>query len=78
MGAAFSASPAAPEPHDRAMDLPETAAAWAVASAALVVLVLLDRRPYAPGRRNYVPLMMASLTAWMVLTGHLAKLLFGR
>jgi len=60
------------------MDLPETVAAWAVASAALVALILLDRRPYAPGRRNYVPLMMVSLTAWMVLTGHLAKLLFGR
>jgi hypothetical protein len=60
------------------MDLPETAAAWAVASAALVAFVLLDRRPYAPGRRNYVPLMMLSLTAWMVLSGHLARLLFGR
>jgi hypothetical protein len=60
------------------MDLPETVAAWAVASAALVAFILLDRRPYVPGRRSYVPLMFVSLTAWMVLTGHLANLLFGR
>jgi hypothetical protein len=60
------------------MELPETVAAWAVASAALVTCVLLDRRPYVPGRRSYVPLMFLSLTAWMVLTGHLARLLFGR
>jgi hypothetical protein len=60
------------------MDLPATVAAWAAASAALVTFILLDRRPYAPGKRNWVPLMILSLTAWMVLTGHLARLLFGR
>jgi hypothetical protein len=60
------------------MELPETAVAWAVATAALAVLILLDRRPYAPGRRNYIPLMMLSLTAWMVLTAHHARLLTGR
>ena len=56
------------------MDLPQTLAAWIAVSLVLAAAIALDRRPYAPGKRNYVPLMMVTLVAWMVLTGHLARL----
>ena len=58
------------------MDLPETVAAWTAASAVLLTGIVLDRRPYAPGKRNYVPLLMIALIVWMVLSAHLARLLF--
>jgi hypothetical protein len=50
----------------------------AVLGACLLVLlgaVVLDRRPYRPGRHNYIPLMIVALAASLVLTRHLLALL---
>ncbi|HEY3910363.1 MAG TPA: hypothetical protein VGM07_10770 [Stellaceae bacterium] len=41
----------------------------------LAVAVVLDRRPYRPGKRNYIPLMLLALAAGMVLGRHLLALL---
>jgi hypothetical protein len=37
--------------------------------------VVLDRRPYRPGRRNYIPIMIIALAASLVLARHLLSLL---
>jgi hypothetical protein len=50
----------------------------AVLGACLLVLlgaVVLDRRPYRPGKHNYIPLMIVALAASLVLTRHLLALL---
>ena len=60
------------------MDFTETVAAWLVCAALLLIGIVLDRRPYAPGRRDYVPLMILALTGIMVLTGHLVRLWLSR
>jgi hypothetical protein len=52
-----------------------TAAGFGVSLALLVVAVLLDRRPYRPGKMNYVPLMMLLLACCLVLGRHLVTLL---
>ena len=41
----------------------------------LVVMTILDRRPYRPGRFNYIPLMIIALAAILVLGRHLLALL---
>ncbi|MBV9687659.1 MAG: hypothetical protein JO096_10665 [Alphaproteobacteria bacterium] len=33
----------------------------------LVVAIVLDRRPYRPGKQNYVPIMIIALAASLVL-----------
>jgi len=40
----------------------------------LAVAVALDRRPYCPGKRNYVPIMIIALAASLVLGRHLLTL----
>jgi hypothetical protein len=52
-----------------------TAAALAASLAVLAAAVHLDRRPYRPGRANYVPLMIVALAASLVLARHLLALL---
>jgi hypothetical protein len=36
--------------------------------------VVLDRRPYHPGKRNYIPIMIIALAAILVLGRHLLSL----
>jgi len=40
----------------------------------LIVAVALDRRPYRPGKRNYVPIMIVAVAASLVLGRHLLTL----
>jgi len=43
----------------------------------LAVAVALDRRPYRPGKRNYVPIMIIAVAASLVLGRHLLSLVAG-
>jgi hypothetical protein len=52
----------------------ETSAALGVCLLVLVVAVALDRRPYRPGKRNYVPIMIIAVAAILVLGRHLLTL----
>jgi hypothetical protein len=51
----------------------ETSAALGVCLLVLVVAVALDRRPYRPGKRNYVPIMIIAVAA-SLLGRHLLTL----
>jgi len=53
----------------------ETSAALAGCLLVLVVAIVLDRRPYRPGKQNYVPIMIIALAASLVLTRHLLTLI---
>ena len=53
------------------MDLIETVIALAACVVLLIVAILLDRRPYRPGKLNYIPLMTIALAACLVLGRHL-------
>ena len=53
------------------MDLTETSVALAGCFLVLVVAIILDRRPYRPGKLNYIPLMIIALAAILVLGRHL-------
>jgi hypothetical protein len=57
------------------MDLTETSVALGACAAVLIVAVVLDRRPYRPGRLNYIPLMIICLAACLVLGRHLLTLI---
>jgi len=57
------------------MNLTETILALGACAVVLVVVVVLDRRPYRPGKRNYIPLMIICLAACLVLGRHLLTLL---
>jgi flagellar biosynthesis protein FliQ len=57
------------------MGLIETSVALAGCVLVLVVAIVLDRRPYRPGKLNYVPLMIIVLAAILVLGRHLLALL---
>jgi hypothetical protein len=61
--------------HDRHMDLTETILALGTCAVLLAVAVVLDRRPYRPGKRNYIPLMIICLAACLVLGRHLLSLI---
>jgi hypothetical protein len=41
----------------------------------LIVAIVLDRRPYRPGKRNYIPIMIIALAASLVLGRHLLSLM---
>jgi hypothetical protein len=56
------------------MGLTETSAALGVCLLVLVIAVVLDRRPYRPGKRNFVVLMIIALAASLVLGRHLLAL----
>ena len=53
------------------MGLTETGVALAGCVLVLVVAIFLDRRPYRPGKLNYIPLMIIALAAILVLGRHL-------
>jgi hypothetical protein len=57
------------------MGLSETSIALAGCVLALMVMIILDRRPYRPGKFNYIPLMILALAAILVFGRHLLALL---
>jgi hypothetical protein len=57
------------------MDLIETTLALSACAVVLIVTVVLDRRPYRPGKLNYIPLMIICLAACLVLGRHMLTLL---
>ena len=57
------------------MGLTETAVALGASAVLLIVAVVLDRRPYRPGKLNYIPLMIICLAACLVLVRHLLTLI---
>jgi hypothetical protein len=57
------------------MGLTETSIALAGCVLGLVVMIILDRRPYRPGKLNYIPLMIIALGATLVFGRHLLALL---
>jgi len=57
------------------MGLTETVLALGACVVLLVVAVVLDRRPYRPGKLNYIPLMIICLAACLVLGRHLLTLI---
>jgi multisubunit Na+/H+ antiporter MnhB subunit len=57
------------------MGLIETSAGLAFSLAVLAVVIVLDRRPYRPGKRNLVLLMIVALAASLLLARHLLTLI---
>ena len=57
------------------MSLIATSVALATSLLVLAAAVILDRRPYRPGKLNYIPLMIAALAASLVLARHLLGLI---
>ena len=57
------------------MGVIETSAALGACLLVLTVAVALDRRPYRPGKRNYVPIMIIAVAASLVLGRHLLSLM---
>jgi hypothetical protein len=53
----------------------ETSAALGACFLLLTVTIVLDRRPYRPGKRNYIPIMIIALAASFVLGRHLLSLI---
>jgi hypothetical protein len=53
----------------------ETSAALGACLLVLMVAVVLDRRPYRPGKPNYIPMMIVALAASLVLGRHLLTLM---
>jgi hypothetical protein len=55
----------------------ETSAAMGACLLVLIIIVavVLDRRPYRPGKRNYIPIMIIALAASLVLSRHLLILI---
>ena len=60
------------------MDLTETSLALGGCLLLLAIAVVLDRRPYRPGKRNYIPIMIIALAASLVLARHLLSLITSR
>jgi len=54
----------------------ETSVALAACLLVLAVAVVLDRRPYHPGKFNYIPVMIIALAAGLVLGRHLLSLIY--
>ncbi len=57
------------------MGLSETSAALGLCLLILAIAVVLDRRPYRPGKRNFIMLMIVALAASLILARHLLTLL---
>jgi hypothetical protein len=57
------------------MGLTATSIALGVCIIVLGAAIVLDRRPYHPGKLNYIPLMIVAFAAGMVLGRHLLALL---
>ena len=58
------------------MGIIETSAGLGTCLVVLTVAIVLDRRPYRPGKRNYIPIMIIALTASLVLGRHLLSLVY--
>jgi hypothetical protein len=56
------------------MGLIETSVALALCVVVLAIAIVLDRRPYRPGKRNFIMLMIIALAASLVLGRHLLAL----
>jgi hypothetical protein len=56
------------------MGIIETNLALGACLLVLTVAVILDRRPYRPGKRNYIPIMIIAMAASLVLGRHLLSL----
>ena len=56
------------------MGVPLTAVALAAAIGVLAGAVFLERRPYRPGKFNYIPVMLVCLVAILILVRHLLGL----
>jgi len=52
-----------------------TSAALGACLLVLSVAIVLDWRPYSPGKRNYIPIMIVALAASLVLSRHLVSLI---
>jgi hypothetical protein len=61
--------------HDVHMNLTGTILGLGASAGLLVVAVVLDRRPYRPGKLNYIPLMIICLAVCLVLGRHLLTLI---
>jgi hypothetical protein len=57
------------------MDLNNTVAGLAAALSVLGLAIWQDRRPWRPGKANWVPLMIVAMVAAMALLAHLGALL---
>jgi hypothetical protein len=57
------------------MGLIETSAALGLCLLMLAIAVVLDRRPYRPGKRSYIMLMVIALGASLIFARHLLALL---
>ena len=57
------------------MGLIETSAALRACLLLLAVAIALDRRPYRPGKRNYIPIMIIAVAGSLVLGRHLLSLM---
>ncbi len=57
------------------MGLFETTIALVPCVLVLAAAVILDRRPYRPGKLNYIPLMIVAHAARLVLARHLLGLI---
>jgi hypothetical protein len=57
------------------MDITETIVGLGVCTVLLIIAVVLDRRPYRPGKLNYIPLMIVCLAACLILGRHLLSLI---
>jgi hypothetical protein len=53
----------------------ETSAALGACLVVLTVAVALDRRPYRPGKRNYIPIMVVAVATSSVLGRHPVSLM---
>jgi hypothetical protein len=58
------------------MGLTETSIGLAICVLVLAIAVVLDRRPYRPGKLNYTPLMIIALAARLVLGRYFLGLIF--
>lgn len=57
------------------MGLIETSTALGACLLVLIIAVVLDRRPYRPGKRNYIPIMIIALAVSLILGRHLLALI---
>lgn len=57
------------------MDLTKTSLALGACTVLLIVAIVLDRRPYRPGKFSYIPLMIVCLAACLILGRHLLTLI---
>ena len=58
----------------RRVGIIETSAALGVCLLVLGVAIVFDRRPYHPGKWNFIPIMIVALAAILVLGRHLLSL----